>query len=64
MLKNKTTATWHIDLMIECPHCGHAFDAVSENPEMWTGVKPLECREDFELTCPKCDETFEADLNY
>lgn len=67
----KTTATWNIELNCECPHCKEWVDLL-EHADFWDAHHDsLEVAEhgtkrsrDLQVTCPKCNRDFSADLEY
>lgn len=62
----RPTAQWNIELMVDCPWCGDAFDLVEQWQEhgdrAW--VEPLESGQQIYCECPRCHELFECETSY
>lgn len=60
-------AEWTLELMVNCPQCGHLFD-LTENTDLWASVEPCEtgtdATTDHECACPECDHEFLCDFTY
>lgn len=65
----KATARWSIELLTICPHCETWVDLL-EWDEFWSVVRVNPCEHGTErtkcvdVTCPKCEETFDVELVY
>lgn len=63
-MSDKNVAFWSIQLHAECPSCKAEFDLIDQDSFRESGVDPLGRVKDYEVTCPRCEHEFLADLEY
>lgn len=63
--KERPIASWNIELMVDCPWCGHTFDLVDQWREHDDppDIKPLDTEDLVDCKCPKCNEEFECETS-
>ena len=63
------SATWHIELMCDCPGCKERVDLLTY-ADFWDGRRIEACETrtprttGMEVVCPECGAEFEVDCEY
>lgn len=58
MTRKETSATWALELWLDCPHCEQYFDYMSSQHYSDGGFESIEHgeeNENLEIDCPKCN---------